>query len=232
MDDDDLLSGLNELTENADQPEIVKKAARESKKAQQTTEDQSNNDAPSSSSGGGTDSKVDGSAISADAIQDKMAKVQAQVEQKKKDKTSAPIKLKKSGQPDGQKAASPSNNHTATPDKVVKVAKQPKASTPPSIPIAIMAVIAGMLVIFAIGMGYGVIVASHHFPYWYHNGIAGSLSDWIAAPTGVLLFPVLSGIFYFAGRELHTSDDLKAAKFFYGLSAIALIIALALPVVV
>lgn len=231
--DDDILGGLNELTETADKPELAKKVAREKKQGQQTPSEDISTDAPESSqtdSGTASTSTGDKPQLNSADIQAKLSDAKVATEASK-EKSKARAEAKKVGTTTLDKAGLPDKS-SAQAGQAPDTQRKPKLPITISAPITVLMVIAGMLVIFAFGMGYGAIIASHHFPYWFHKGVAGALSDWIAAPAGILLFPIISGLFYFAGRELHGNNDLKSAKVFYGISALAMLIAMALPVVV
>lgn len=85
------------------------------------------------------------------------------------------------------------------------------------------------LVAFALGMGYGAIVASAKFPFWYRPGVAGVLIDWVAAPAGALLLPVMAGLLALGGRELQREGREKAAKTVWALAGGVAVIALLVP---
>ncbi len=85
------------------------------------------------------------------------------------------------------------------------------------------------LVAFALGMGYGAIVASGKFPFWYRPGVAGVLIDWVAAPAGVLLLPVMAGLLALGGAELQREGREKAAKTVWAVAGGAAVIALLVP---
>jgi hypothetical protein len=91
-----------------------------------------------------------------------------------------------------------------------------------------------MLLAFALGMGYGDIVASSKFPYWYTPGRAapgmpGALADWIAAPAGALLLPVITALLVLGGRELHREGRATAAKTVWAVAGVAAVASLVLP---
>ena len=85
------------------------------------------------------------------------------------------------------------------------------------------------LLAFALGMGYGAIVASGRFPFWYRPGVAGILIDWVAAPAGVLLLPVMSGLLALGGWELQREGREKAAIAVWALAGGLAVIALLVP---
>lgn len=85
------------------------------------------------------------------------------------------------------------------------------------------------LVAFALGMGYGAVVASAKFPYWYRPGVAGVLIDWVAAPAGVLLLPVMVGLLALGGAELQREGREKAAKAVWAVAGALAVLALLVP---
>jgi hypothetical protein len=85
------------------------------------------------------------------------------------------------------------------------------------------------LAAFALGMGYGAIVASGKFPFWYRPGVAGVLIDWVAAPAGVLLLPVIAGLLALGGAELQREGREKAAKTVWAVAGGLAVIALLVP---
>lgn len=85
------------------------------------------------------------------------------------------------------------------------------------------------LLAFALGMSYGAIVASGRFPFWYRPGVAGILIDWVAAPAGVLLLPVMAGLLALGGWELQREGREKAAIAVWALAGGLAVIALLVP---
>lgn len=85
------------------------------------------------------------------------------------------------------------------------------------------------LVAFALGMGYGAIVASAKFPYWYRPGVAGVLIDWVAAPAGALLLPVMAGLLALGGAELQREGRERAAKTVWAVAGGLAVIAVLVP---
>jgi hypothetical protein len=69
---------------------------------------------------------------------------------------------------------------------------------------------------FALGMGYGVILAAGKYPYWYLPGKENTLAKLfipiVAAPAGILILPVISGLFLLTARELHGQKGQKEQK--------------------
>jgi hypothetical protein len=108
---------------------------------------------------------------------------------------------------------------------------QPPRSAPAVVwwPYIILVSAALELVAFALGMGYGAIVASAKFPYWYRPGVAGVLIDWVAAPAGVLLLPVMAGLLALGGAELQREGREKAAKTVWAVAGALAVIALLVP---
>jgi hypothetical protein len=85
------------------------------------------------------------------------------------------------------------------------------------------------LVAFALGMGYGAVVASGKFPFWYRPGVAGVLIDWVGAPAGALLLPVVAGLLVLGGRELQREGRDTAAKAVWAVAGGLAVIALLVP---
>ena len=108
---------------------------------------------------------------------------------------------------------------------------QPPRSAPAVVwgPYLILVSAALELVAFALGMGYGAIVASAKFPYWYRPGVAGVLIDWVAAPAGVLLLPVMAGLLALGGAELQREGRDTAAKTVWAVAGALAVIALLVP---
>lgn len=232
MDEDDILGGLNDMMEMADKPDVVKKAAvskaaacKAARKANPEPESliqplpepkiaeamASTEDQPSSPLAQQILTRLDEiKAQMADALSEKPAPESVEKSEKAPEK---PVSAKKSA-----------------PEK--PVVPKTRSVYPVSGPAAALIVVAGMLLSFAMGMGYGAIVATQHFPDWFHAGLSGALTDWVAAPAGILLFPVISGLFFRAGNELRMEKEDKASRLFYGLAVAALIMAVGLPLVV
>ncbi len=82
------------------------------------------------------------------------------------------------------------------------------------------------LILFALGMGFGAMVSSGHFPAWDKGpGFLHALSAWVMAPAGILILPILAGAFFLAGIELR--GEKKHAGIFFGLSGLLLVITIA-----
>ena len=108
---------------------------------------------------------------------------------------------------------------------------EPPRSAPAVVwwPYLILVSAALELVAFALGMGYGAIVASAKFPFWYRPGVAGVLIDWVAAPAGVLLLPVMAGLLALGGAELQREGREKAAKTVWAVAGGLAVIAVLVP---
>ena len=85
------------------------------------------------------------------------------------------------------------------------------------------------LVAFALGMGYGAIVTASKFPYWYRPGASGALIDWVAAPAGILLLPIIAGLLALGGTALQREGREKAAKIVYGIAGAVAVVAFLAP---
>lgn len=82
---------------------------------------------------------------------------------------------------------------------------------------------------FAVGMGYGAIIASGKYPFWTAPGTGGVLTDWLAAPAGILLLPIISALLIFGGRELRSDGNAGSAMVVWCLAGLTMLAALALP---
>ncbi len=85
------------------------------------------------------------------------------------------------------------------------------------------------LAAFALGMGYGAIVASGKFPFWYKPGASGALVDWIAAPAGVLLLPIIASLLAMGGRELQKEGHATVAKALWAIAGGLAVISALVP---
>ncbi|MFA6180534.1 hypothetical protein HF292_009765 [Acidithiobacillus ferruginosus] len=96
---------------------------------------------------------------------------------------------------------------------------------------AFLAVIA-----FALGMGYGVIIESGKYPFWYvqgaEKGFAAALITTIAAPAGVLLLPVIAGALWLAAREFRAEGHMQYGNYCRWASLAVLLLAVAAPFLV
>jgi hypothetical protein len=96
---------------------------------------------------------------------------------------------------------------------------------------AFLAVIA-----FALGMGYGVIIESGKYPFWYaqgaEKGFAAALITTIAAPAGVLLLPVIAGALWLAAREFRAEGHRQYGNYCRWASLAVLLLAVAAPFLV
>lgn len=84
-----------------------------------------------------------------------------------------------------------------------------------------------MLAAFALGMGYGAIVAARRVPFWL--GHSGLFADWIAAPAGVLLLPVIAALLYLGGRDLRKEGRGTQAVVVWVVAGVAALSALIIP---
>jgi hypothetical protein len=86
-----------------------------------------------------------------------------------------------------------------------------------------------VLTAFALGMGYGAVVASGKYPFWSAPGLSGALADWIAAPAGILLLPVIAALLYLGGQDLQREGRGKSAIGVFILAGVLAVLALILP---
>lgn len=79
------------------------------------------------------------------------------------------------------------------------------------------------LILFALGMGFGAMVSSGHFPAWDKSpGFLHALAAWVMAPAGILILPIIAGAFFLAGIELR--GEKKHAQAFFGLAGLVLVV--------
>jgi hypothetical protein len=235
--DDSLLDGLNHLVNMADKPQQAAKAAKPS-----ATTGSAGKSAPAAKP---VQNNVD--TLSAQPVfEDSTAKQIIE----RLDSIKQSIDALPRAAPDGPAMNAASSPVVAKPEP----AKPERPSTPPkpkdprpepkpvripteshelsiSLPYVALVTAAFVLIAFALGMGYGAIVASSKFPYWYQPGLPGALADWIAAPAGVLLLPVVAGLLALGGLELRKEGQ-AAAKPVLVVSGILAVISVLLPFMV
>jgi hypothetical protein len=233
--DDSLLDGLNHLVNMADKPQQATKAAKPSaaagsagKSAPAAKPVQNNVDTASAQPVFNDETakqiieRLDSIKQSIDAI----PRADQDGPATNTNPASSPVVAK----PEPAKPEKP-----ATPPKPKDPRPEPKPDKAPteshelsrSLPYVALVTAAFVLVAFALGMGYGAIVASGKFPYWYQPGLPGALADWIAAPAGVLLLPVVAGLLALGGLELRREGQSAAKPVFIaagGLLALALVL--------
>lgn len=214
--DDDMLSGLNVLVNQADKPQ---KAAVKAARADEPVVQQ-----PATDIGmGQVLTRLDGIKSAIDALRNTQGAPAVQPEKPEvaEKPAAGPIP-----------AASPK----ASPHPTLAV--PPQQATPQQgvtplqgawWPYLILVSAALELVAFALGMGYGAIVASGKFPFWYRPGVAGVLIDWVAAPAGILLLPVIAALLFLGGRELQRDGRDTAAKAVWAVAGGLIVIALLVP---
>ncbi|MHB1479805.1 MAG: hypothetical protein ACYCVT_09410 [Acidithiobacillus ferrooxidans] len=92
------------------------------------------------------------------------------------------------------------------------------------------------VIAFALGMGYGVIIESGKYPFWYvqgaEKGFAAALITMIAAPAGVLLLPVIAGALWLASREFRAEGHMQYGNYCRWASLAVLLLAVAAPFLV
>lgn len=98
-----------------------------------------------------------------------------------------------------------------------------KAATTPD--TATLFTAAFIIIAFAMGMGYGALVASSKFPYWASkSGVVTALASWIAAPAGILLLPVLAVLFLVIAKEIADPRVRVLLRIFAGLLGLSTLI--------
>lgn len=211
---DDLLSGLNSLVNAADKP------AQKQKPLPQTTpagkrdpQPAADAESPLSFEGGQTQQ-----------ILDRLDGIRAAIDG---------LRQGEGGEAQGQQVAKPQPATQAKPPALPKPAGTPAQSGPLQAasywPYVILVSAALELAAFALGMGYGAIVASGKFPYWYKPGMSGALVDWVAAPAGVLLLPIMAGLLVLGGRELQREGRDTAAKAVWAVAGTLALVSLVIP---
>lgn len=240
MDDNDMLDGLSSLVNMADKPEAVKKPAQKTEKpsflakpvaAEKPVEPTAPQVSPDLSQQ--ILSRLDGIKAGIDALRVVDSPVVKPVE--------SPAPVKDSPVKPAENPSKPAENPVKKPaEKPIA----PKVATPPSVspaplkplmdlwPYLILVSAALELVAFALGMGYGAIVAAGKYPYWYHPGASGALTDWVAAPAGILLLPIIAGLLVIGGLTLKREGREKAAKIVWGIAVVAFLAALLAPFIV
>lgn len=194
MNDDDLLGGLNDLVNQADKKPAAKPVQRQ---AQPVAASPVEEDTLSQQ----VLDRLDGIKASIDALKSMDAQ-----------------KLVLAAQPDRPEPKNPEAKPTTLrpPSPPRPSATQQPAPDQPQVrslwPYLVLVSAALELAAFALGMGYGAIVASGKFPFWYKPGASGALVDWIAAPAGVLLLPIIAALLAMGGRELQREGQATAAK--------------------
>jgi len=228
--DDSLLDGLNQLVNTADKPQQATKAAKPS-----AATGSSGKSAPAAkpdlSQSVFDDSTAKQIIERLDSIKQSIDAIPRAVQDGPTTNASpAPVVAK----PEPAKPEKP-----ATPPKPKDPRPEPKPDKAPteshefsrSLSYVALVTAAFVLAAFAMGMGYGAIVASSKFPYWYQPGLPGALADWIAAPAGVLLLPVIAGLLALGGLELRREGH-AAAKPVFIAAACLIALAVLLPFLV
>jgi len=204
--DDSLLDGLNTLVNAADKPQQKGKPAQTSaqpaKQADQPVKPEQVKPVFDDSAAKQIIARLDGIKH---AIDDLVRVADSPVDPKP-----APESVKP--KPDTAKPAKP-ERPAPLPKSVSSEAGAPENRFL-TMPYVALVTAAFVLVAFALGMGYGAIVASGKFPYWYQPGLPGALADWIAAPAGVLLLPVVAGLLALGGLELRKEGQAVAKPVF------------------
>lgn len=192
MNDDDLLGGLNDLVNQADKP-AGKPAAKPVQRQEQPP----------------LASAVVPEESAAQQILDRLDGIRASIDALKQQDGGA-VPLLRGPEPKNPEAKSQRPPVPPKPSAIqINPAPQPVKSWWPYLVLVSAAL---ELAAFALGMGYGAIVSSGKFPFWYKPGASGALVDWIAAPAGVLLLPIIAALLTMGGRELQREGHDTAAK--------------------
>ncbi|BDB13371.1 hypothetical protein [Acidithiobacillus ferrooxidans] len=209
MNDDDLLGGLNALVNQADRKPAAKPVQRPAQPPFASAAASPVEDDILSQQ---ILERLDGIKASIDALND----TRPQVPKPAPEAKPATVDLKKPTPP------RPSLPPVTRPDPV-----QPQVKS--WWPYLVLVSAALELAAFALGMGYGAIVASGKFPFWYKPGASGALVDWIAAPAGVLLLPIIAALLAMGGRELQREGHATVAKALWAIAGGLAVIALLVP---
>ncbi|MGC9217515.1 hypothetical protein [Acidithiobacillus sp.] len=188
MEDDDLMSGLNDLVNQADKPVTKQTAAQPVKPAIARKEE-----APA---------KPVQTPTLVDKPVPKRPMVPAQGD--------APVSV-----------PAPAPECPPTPERPSSISD-----------FALLVGAAFLVLAFAVGIGYGAIIASGKYPFWSAPGTSGVLTDWLAAPAGVLLLPIISALLALGGRELHRDGKTVEAKVVACCACLLMLTALFLPFLV
>lgn len=218
-DTDNLLDGLNELTNMADKKPA--KAGPAQRQAAQQSSVSSDTASPAVASQPAEDpalsrqilSRLDGIKASIDALRNAGSAPSVAPEKQPVVQTEKP---KFPPRPAPRPAPIPA-------------AQAPAKSALQVWPYLILVSAAIVLIAFALGMGYGAIVASGKFPFWYRPGVAGVIADWVAAPAGVLLLPIIAGLLALGGWELQREGRERAAKIVWALAGGLALLAILAP---
>lgn len=219
--DDDILGGLSDLVNQADKPQKAAKPAMQPQPAQQQAQQQ----APD-----GTRQileRLDGIKAAIDGLRPA---------------------------PGGSSPVGPSNNASAVPAEKPAPEKPRPAPKPAPVQVPpaerrsfpspagaspssrgyyylVLVSAAMVLTAFALGMGYGAVVASGKYPFWSAPGLSGALADWIAAPAGILLLPVIAALLYLGGQDLQRDGRVRTAIGVFIIAGALALLALILPFV-
>jgi len=225
--DDSLLDGLNTLVNAADKPQQKstsgKRNDQPAKQVDQTGKPDLVKPVFDDASAKQIIERLDGIKQSIDVL----ARVaDGHVEQKP---APEPVKLKlEQPKPDTTKPAKAERQAPQPKPKAESGASEDRVFTMPYVALVTAAMV---LVAFALGMGYGAIVAAGKFPFWYQPGLPGALADWIAAPAGILLLPVVAGLLALGGLELRKEGQAAATPVFV-VAGILAVISILLPFMV
>lgn len=223
MDDDALLGGLNNLVNQADKPQ---KAAGKPAVQPQPVQQQAQQPVQ------------DGTR----QILDRLDGIKAAIDGLARPASSGPSPAS-TGQPSVVLAEKPAMEKPRPPapkPAPVQVQRPEGVSSPsPSAGISpqpprgyyylVLVSAAMVLTAFALGMGYGAVVASGKYPFWSAPGLSGALADWIAAPAGILLLPVIAALLYLGGQDLQRDDRGKLAIGVFIFAGALALLALILP---
>ncbi|MHB8249618.1 MAG: hypothetical protein ACYDCX_12145 [Acidithiobacillus sp.] len=204
MNDDDLLGGLNDLVNQADKKPAVKPVQ---KQAQQVAASPVEDD------------------ILSQQILERLDGIRASIDGLKQQGGAVP--LPQGPGPKNPEAKPPRPPAPPKPSALqIDPVPQPIKSWWPYLVLVSAAL---ELAAFALGMGYGAIVASGKFPFWYKPGASGALVDWIAAPAGVLLLPIIAALLAMGGRELQREGHDTVAKALWAIAGGLAVISALVP---
>ncbi len=223
-DTDDMLGGLSDLVNMADTPQIAKKPA--APKAEKLVQEPK------------TASKAASTVENPDLSQQILVRldgIKAGIDALCV-ATDSPVPvdtastIKPEAKPtNAQKDNKPAPKPVVQPTVTVKNTASPLPKSLTELwPYLILVSAAMELIAFALGMGYGAMVAAQKLPFWYRPGVAGSLIDWIDAPAGILLLPVIAGLLVLGGFTLRKEGH-AAFKVVFGIAGFVGILALIVP---
>lgn len=257
MTDIDALAGLNELLNIADKPQAPKKARHSSDSAGSKVRPTRTADAESAQAKAAAQkatSEADDTQASPDlaTIMDRLNGIDARVEDIYRE-----VQLLQGGDVEEDPDDSPPSPVVAPELATEPTPQQPLIQLPKINEEVLLEAAVGKLfqtsmrlrlsfamlvgaflavIAFALGMGYGVIIESGKYPFWYvqgaEKGFAAALITMIAAPAGVLLLPVIAGALWLASREFRAEGHMQYGNYCRWASLAVLLLAVAAPFLV